>query len=287
MTTSEASQTVRAGGQRYEDGLVQCTGNADTVTSVAREMWIVETELRLRSRFLHPYYGIAFVATRCSLQDATFDSERLGSAITCIVGKVTKDGCVLIGGDSAGVSGLSVMVRKDFKVFTKGGFAYGFCGSFRMGQLLAWEFQSPAHAADISVDQYIRTTWIDAVRASFNRGGYLLRENNQEYGGTFMVGYRGRLFTVHGDFQVGESIHDFNAIGCGDDLALGAMYALRDSKLSDEERLGVALEAAQEFNGGVRAPFSFVKLPAHVAPKVKGGTTVAKKKTPTRTKSKK
>jgi hypothetical protein len=52
--------------------------------------------------------------------------------VTAIVGLV-HEGTVYIGGDSAGVSGYSMTVRADAKVFTVGPYLLGFTTSFRMG----------------------------------------------------------------------------------------------------------------------------------------------------------
>jgi hypothetical protein len=45
---------------------------------------------------------------------------------------------------------------------------------------------------------------------------------------------------------------------CGEDIALGAMYAC--PSLSPEERIRTALEAAEQFSAGVRRPFIVKKL---------------------------
>ncbi len=62
--------------------------------------------------------------------------------MTCIVGIETDKG-VVIGGDSAGVSGLGLTVRADEKVFARGPFVMGFTSSFRMGQLLRYGALDP------------------------------------------------------------------------------------------------------------------------------------------------
>ncbi len=62
--------------------------------------------------------------------------------MTCIVGLVNK-GRTYLGGDSAGVSGLDITVRKDKKVFSNGEFVMGFTSSFRMGQVLQYDFVPP------------------------------------------------------------------------------------------------------------------------------------------------
>lgn len=62
--------------------------------------------------------------------------------MTCIVGLVDK-GSIYMGGDSAGVAGLSVTTRADEKVFLNGPFIMGFTTSFRMGQILRYKFVPP------------------------------------------------------------------------------------------------------------------------------------------------
>ena len=64
--------------------------------------------------------------------------------MTCIVGyldKKTKK--VTIGGDSAGVAGLDITIRKDEKVFKVDNFIIGCTSSFRMIQLLRFSFKPP------------------------------------------------------------------------------------------------------------------------------------------------
>src|SRR3546814_10742010 len=74
--------------------------------------------------------------------------------MTCIVGLVD-DGKVYLGGDSAGVAGWSLTVRKDPKVFRVGDCIIGFTSSFRMGPLLAHSFQPPKWHDDYDVYEYM------------------------------------------------------------------------------------------------------------------------------------
>lgn len=62
---------------------------------------------------------------------------------------------------------------------------------------------------------------------------------------------------VEGDFHIGHPLAGIAAIGCGSDIALGALYAL-GNKGTPRSRLGTALKAAEAFSAGVRGPFSFV-----------------------------
>lgn len=175
--------------------------------------------------------------------------------MTCIVGLIDK-GIVYIGGDSAGVNGYGLVVRADRKVFRIGDFVMGFTSSFRMGQLLAHGFYPEKPRVGVDVMHYMVTDFIDAARQRMKVGGFATTKDSAEQGGTFLVGYSGRLFHISDDFQVGESTHGFDACGCGDAIALGSLRSTRswtDPKL----RLKEALETAETFSAGVRGPFNF------------------------------
>lgn len=174
--------------------------------------------------------------------------------MTAVAGLV-HDGRVHIGADSAGVAGWALTVRADAKVFNNGPYVMGFTSSFRMGQLLRYSLAAPEPEGDLA--RFMATTFIDAVRTCLKDGGWATKNSEQEAGGNFLVGIHGRLFEIGSDYQVGESVDDVAAVGCGFELCLGALYASRGVR-SPRRRLTIALEAAERFNGGVRGPFAFV-----------------------------
>ena len=178
--------------------------------------------------------------------------------MTCIAGFV-EDGSVWIGADSAGVSAgdYGLIVRSDAKLFRNGPMLFGFTTSFRMGQLLRHALVVPEQLQSVSVDKYMATTFVSAVRACLSDHGWSERRNDREVGGDFLVGYRGRLFHVCSDYQVGEAAGGIDSAGCGDHIARGALYA---STLKGRDRVLVALKAAEAFSAGVRGPFTIEEL---------------------------
>ena len=179
--------------------------------------------------------------------------------MTCIVG-IVHDGKVQIGGDSAGVSGLDLRIRKDEKVFTNGDFVFGCTSSFRMIQLLRYKLQVPKRHPDTEVMAFMTTTFIDAVRSCFKEGGFAERKQEVEQGGTFLVGHGGRLFCIYDDYQVAECTDGFDACGCGEPFALGALHStLSRQDLTPREKLEKALVCAAYFSAGVVGPFVFVE----------------------------
>lgn len=174
--------------------------------------------------------------------------------MTCIVAVPSRSG-VVMGADSAGVAGLDLQVRADAKVFTRGPFLMGFTSSFRMGQLLRYRLPTPLHDPAVEDHEYLATSFVDAVRECLAQGGWRKKSNEQEEGGTFLVGYRGRVYAVESDFQVAEPASGFTACGCGQMVALGALHALRDRHLGANVKVRRALQAAESFSAGVRGPF--------------------------------
>jgi ATP-dependent protease HslVU (ClpYQ) peptidase subunit len=173
--------------------------------------------------------------------------------MTAIVGLV-HDGKVLIGADSGGVAGWTVTVRKDSKLFANGAYVMGFTSSFRMGQLLRWAFKPPAPGKG-SLERFMCTTWVDAARRALRDGGWATKEADREIGGVLLVGVRGRLFRIDEDWQVGEHVDGYAAVGSGEQLSLGALAATENLGLDPEKRVLASLEAAERHNLGVRGPF--------------------------------
>ncbi|MFI1972061.1 hypothetical protein [Streptomyces cinnamoneus] len=175
--------------------------------------------------------------------------------MTVIVGLV-QSGRVYLGGDSAGVSGLRITVRRDPKIFRNGPYAMGFTTSFRMGQLLHHAFKAPMPKGDL--DRFMSTVFVDRLRKCLKDGGWASKDSEQEKAGTFLVGVQGRLFAVYDDYQIAEPADGYAAVGCGDEFALGALHATESLNLKPRKRLVLALEAASHHSAGVSAPFTFV-----------------------------
>lgn len=190
--------------------------------------------------------------------------------MTCIVGMLNPNGGnVIIGGDSAAVSGIDVQLEKQPKVFQNGDFIFGCTTSFRMIQLLKFQFEPPviekggpgfsiSKQGDIDIYAYMCTKFVDEIRNVFKAGGILNTQNGMDNGGTFLVAYKERLFRIHSDFYVMETVDGFDSVGCGEQYALGALKNLADVDIPVQEKLEKALQTAAHFSGGVVAPFHYV-----------------------------
>lgn len=190
--------------------------------------------------------------------------------MTCIAG-IVHDGIVYIGGDSAGVEGYQISRRADTKVFVNGPYAIGFTSSFRMGQLLQHSFKPPIPTSKEidNLEKFMVTRFVDSVRDCFQAGGFAKVQDSQEEGGVFLVGIHSRLFSIEEDYQVGEVIDTYDAIGAGAAVAKGALFALSDTTKAPKDKLLIALEASERWCNAVSAPFNIVSTPALKAQKKK------------------
>ena len=172
--------------------------------------------------------------------------------MTCIVA-LKFNGKMYMGGDSAGVAGLGLTVRKDPKVFKKDNMLFGYTSSFRMGQIIRYSFKIPEHNKDMSDFEYMCTTFIDLLRKCFKEKGYGKTRDGQDSGGSFLVGYKKEIYKIDNDFQVGINHDRYDACGCGESIALGSMFSTVDE--DPDRRIRTALEAAERHSAGVRSPF--------------------------------
>lgn len=175
--------------------------------------------------------------------------------MTCIIGLEHK-GKVYMGGDSAAVNNIAIYQTEVRKVFRANGFLIGWTGSFRMGQILQYQLQVPVQTTDQTDMEYMVTIFIEAVRKCFVDFGY--DKGGEDSGGTFLVGYHGQLYTIYSDYQVQQYAGAMNAVGSGQEYALGAMTALSD--MSPKRRIKAALKIAGKWSDSVCGPYYVMEL---------------------------
>lgn len=175
--------------------------------------------------------------------------------MTCIVGLVADD-TVLIGGDGLSSLDSQVSARGDPKVFTNGPLLLGCAGSFRVMQVLRYGLHVPEQADDLTEHAYLCAVVIPAIRAALRDAGCL---DKDERGSDSMdcealIGYRGRLSVLSSDFNVGEPVKDYHALGSGREYALGSLWSTVER--APDVRVTVALGVAGEFCGSVGPPYT-------------------------------
>lgn len=178
--------------------------------------------------------------------------------MTCIVG-IAQDNEVWIGGDNAGFINGTVIQYHVGKVFHIDEFVMGCSGNQRFGNLMRFAFDPPV--IELDLDAYMVMTFVDALRETLTKHGYLANNNGREAislddGDSALIGVRGRLFRLSPSFCITSPMDGMFAIGYGMTYALGALYAT--PKLSPKERILLALEAGEKYSDGVIRPFRVI-----------------------------
>lgn len=185
--------------------------------------------------------------------------------MTCIVGLV-HESLVWIGGDSAVTYAEGVVRHPGGKVFALGEFVVGCAGHVRGAEIVRHAFDPPP-VEGLDLDRYMHTAFVDALRRLFRQHGFLTYNLGQERTETTMlVGVRGRLYGVSGNFNVYADRYPWLALGDGAPQALGALYATAGLLIEPEVRLRLALEAAEYYTKTVRPPYTVLRSPACASP---------------------
>lgn len=145
--------------------------------------------------------------------------------MTLIIAYKFKDS-VIVGADSGGASDTEITIRADKKIFRVGEFVIAGTSSFRMLQLLQYEFKPPAILQEDREDmlRYMCTKFVDAVRELFANKGYMQKgDRGDDWGGRFIVAYRNRIFCIQEDYQVEETVEEYAVEGGGMYHAKGAL----------------------------------------------------------------
>jgi hypothetical protein len=188
--------------------------------------------------------------------------------MTCIVALIHENK-VFLGGDAAASDDKSGLIfqRTDPKVFKVGQFGIGFVDSFRMGQILQYNWTPPIYkptAGYRNLDKFMRTRFVESVKDAFKEQGYgNFSQGTEEgdQGGIFLIAVQGagRVFTMDTDFHLGEADVMYMAEGAGQELALGSLFSTATIK-TPRKRVRMALEAATKFNMAVRPPFTIIEV---------------------------
>lgn len=175
--------------------------------------------------------------------------------MTCVVGVVGPKGQMVFGGDSLVTVGDSAaQLSGETKVWKSGPYLFGAAGASRGAQIARYAFKAPAPKGR-DLDAFMATTFANALRDQMRDLGHAEKLNNVEtFGGELLIGVRGVLYMLYGDYDFDRLREDFAAIGCGARPALGALYATK-SMGATKQRVLTALAAAEAFDANVRRPF--------------------------------
>jgi ATP-dependent protease HslVU (ClpYQ) peptidase subunit len=99
------------------------------------------------------------------------------------------------------------------------------------------------------------TVFAEAVRKLLkDTGAAKINSNEEDSESSFIVAYRGGLYSLERDYQVHTYSEGFTASGSGREFALAVMYAMRET-LPPRERIERAIETAAHLCTSVCLPF--------------------------------
>lgn len=182
--------------------------------------------------------------------------------MTCIAAYKDINGDIYIGGDSIGVLDYTYLTVKEPKIFRRKNMVFGFTSSFRMGQILQYDFEIPPHHLDMKTNEYLINVFIPKLINKFEESKFSKIEDNQTIGGQFLIGYDKKIFLISPDFSVLEIQTNYNACGCGEDFAKAAFWMMEKKKIKPNDKVITALECAAE-HSLVKPPFHILKLPGN------------------------
>lgn len=182
--------------------------------------------------------------------------------MTAIAAFVDAKKTVWMGGDSAATGSRwdqSLLVHP--KVFVKKSMVIGYAGSVRMANILEHCFDPPAREVDDAFDGYICTSFLPALRDAFAAHCFAKGGAGEHMPSEVLIGHQGQIFRIQSDFGLLRRTTQYDAIGSGEDICVGAMHVMCREKNADGKKIiARALQAAADNNATVRSPFTIVSL---------------------------
>ena len=194
--------------------------------------------------------------------------------MTCIVA-VVHEGAIYMGGDTGMSDRGNILMLDGSKIAINGDFILGAAGSPRATQLFSHVFSAPERKVNETTPHYMEVSVVQAFKDMFeadnwtqwqkgDRGNEESDSKTPGLGHTAMlIGYDGHLYLLDPACNMIPLAANYMAIGTGEDIATGALYALSLHDAQPEAMVQIALEAASHHMHDIRPPFTVMKLEAH------------------------
>jgi len=180
--------------------------------------------------------------------------------MTCILACI-KNKKVHMMGDKQGSNGFIYSnYSKISKVFKNKEFLIGYTTSFRMGQLLQYNWEPPVKSSDDSEEVYLFNKVVTSILNCFKANDFGYKDKANWEGGNFLIGWRGRLFEMQPEMSLLEHT-DFTSVGSGEYHAVAAMNTLRITRTYDTDPkkfLETALLVASRCVHGVSIEYNYI-----------------------------
>jgi 20S proteasome alpha/beta subunit len=97
---------------------------------------------------------------------------------------------------------------------------------------------------------HIVKNFVEPLRYCLREFGFSAVDGGREVGGFFLIGYKNKLFSIQGDYQVSEARLGYDAIGCGAPIAIGSLYTsdILRADIGVKRRIELALGATIKYD---------------------------------------
>ena len=182
--------------------------------------------------------------------------------MTCIVA-VSRGGRVVLGGDRAISEESGLLTRTAVaKIFRVGDVLCGIAGASRPGDIIQDALLLNYTGNRLSL-KALRRCIVPLIRNALGAAGYLWTPETTNDEHDLQI-WQLIMATTYGIFEITETLEvhqvydSYHAIGSGDKIAYGALYA--SSAKTALKATKTALRAAARFDASVRGPFDFLEL---------------------------
>lgn len=118
----------------------------------------------------------------------------------------------------------------DDKVFSVGDLIFGICGSFRVMNVLQYQFTAPERGSTVDARTYMYKYVLEELKKLLNEKNVSEVKDNLHDGYPVLIGYEGEIYLMQQDFSMIRHDMDFMTIGSGSETANGyleASYSLK------------------------------------------------------------
>ena len=192
--------------------------------------------------------------------------------MTCVVG-IVQDGRIYFGCDSLGSNQALKSSYTNPKIFTKEiaevvdsrvvklPVIFGIAGSYRLQNLIMYNFEVPQIPDDMETEIYFAKVFIPEMIETLQEHNAIGVDNNVIHldRGTLLIGLKNKLFTIQSDLSFVESSSPYATIGSGEAFALGSLYS-QDTSIKAKKRIKTAIRAAKEFSPGVGGNINYATI---------------------------
>lgn len=178
--------------------------------------------------------------------------------MTCIIG-MCLGGSVYVAADRMASNGFTKFLVDRPKVFRKGDFVIGYTTSFKMGQLLEFEWNPPARLVSDTDEEFIYCKVVKSFEMLFKSLDHGSKSGSHYETGEFLFAYQGKLYKHHPQGFITSS--EAMACGAGEYHAVAIIDTLlTHTELSPSEMFRETMRRVSRYVEGVSEDFDYCCL---------------------------